>query len=394
MATGQLNGVLHSLQRAALWHGTEALTDADLLACFIAGKDESAFAGLVRRHGPMVFSVCRRVLGNIHDAEDAFQAAFLVLARKAASIWPRALVGNWLYGVAYRTALRAKSMIARRQAREKQVSELPDCAAPTASPWSNLWPLLDRELHALADKYRVPVILCDLEGQSQREAARQLGWPEGTLMTRLARARRMLAKRLNRRGVALSAGALATLLAQNTLSAAVPAPLALATVKAATFVAAGPATAVVSAEVAALTEGVLSTMFFAKIKSAALVLFVVAVLGSGAGFFAHRSLADRSAAAEPTPAAERPVGAADFTALAEQDRGDRKPDPNAANFRGKIVAVAKGGKSITIETPATERGGAPVKHDLKLTDKTEVKFFGVGLGGAKLAEGLQAQIWR
>src|SRR5207247_2262668 len=131
----------------------------------------------------------------------------------------------WLYGVAYRTALRAKTMIAKRQSREKQVSEMPDCAAHAASPWSDVQPLLDQELNALDDKYRVPVVLCDLEGLSQREAAKQLGWPEGTLMTRLARARQTLAKRLRNRGVVLSAGALAAILAQDTASAAMPTPL-------------------------------------------------------------------------------------------------------------------------------------------------------------------------
>src|SRR3989442_439004 len=141
MATGQLNGVLHNLRRMALLRDAQALSDAELLQCFIANNEESAFAGLVHRHGPMVFSVCQRVLGNTQDAEDAFQAAFLVLARKAATIRPRTMVGNWLYGVAYRTALRAKTMIAKRQAREKQVREMPDCAALPEPAWSDLRPL-------------------------------------------------------------------------------------------------------------------------------------------------------------------------------------------------------------------------------------------------------------
>src|ERR1051325_680229 len=207
MATGQLNGVVHRLRGLALLGDAQRLTDAELLGCFIADNEESAFAGLVERHGSMVFSVCRRILGNSHDAEDAFQAAFLVLARKAATIRPRTMVGNWLYGVAYRTALRAKTMIAKRQSREKQVRDIPECAAPAEPGWNDLKPLIDQELNALADRYRVPVVLCDLEGMSQREAAKQLGWPESTLMTRLARARQMLAKRLLRRGLVLFAAA-------------------------------------------------------------------------------------------------------------------------------------------------------------------------------------------
>src|SRR5262245_57303911 len=122
MATGQLSGVVHHLRRAALRPGDD-LSDGQLLTRFLAHQDEAAFEALVRRHGPMVLGVCRRVLGNCHDAEDAFQAAFLVLARKAAAVRPRDLVGNWLYGVAYRTALKARAAAARRHAREKQVQD-------------------------------------------------------------------------------------------------------------------------------------------------------------------------------------------------------------------------------------------------------------------------------
>ena len=155
-----------------------------------ASKDEAAFEALVRRHGPMVLGVCRRVLRNHHDAEDAFQATFLVLVRKAASIVPREMVANWLYGVAYRTALKARSMIARQRVRERQVTEMPEPeAAEPDDCWRDLQPLLDQELSRLPDKYRVPIVLCDLEGKTGKEAARQLGWPEGTVASRLARGR-------------------------------------------------------------------------------------------------------------------------------------------------------------------------------------------------------------
>src|SRR5439155_11926911 len=127
---GQVTSVLNQLRRTVFLRDADRLSDAELLDGFLATGDEAAFAGIVRRHGAMVYGVCRRVLGNRHDAEDAFQAAFLVLARKAATVQPPALLGNWLYGVAYRTALKARSMIAKRQAREKQVHQLPDCAAP------------------------------------------------------------------------------------------------------------------------------------------------------------------------------------------------------------------------------------------------------------------------
>jgi RNA polymerase sigma factor (sigma-70 family) len=381
MATGQLSGVLNNLRRVALWRDADRLSDAELLDRFITHRAESGFEGLLRRHGPMVFGVCRRVLANAQDAEDAFQATFLVLARKAATVWPREMVGNWLYGVAYRTARKARSMIAKRQAREKQVPEMPEAAARPEAAWSDLRPRIDQELNRLADKYRVPVVLCDLEGKSQRDAARQLGWPEGTLMTRLARARRMLARRLSRQGIALSAGALATLLAHNAASASPPLTLTSSTAKAAAGVAAGQAATAVSAKAAALAEGVIAAMFVAKIKSAALVLFVVAVLGSGVGFCAQGGLAGG-------PSASRQgTGDRQFTAFVEQERG------REGSITGKIVGVAKDGKSITLETPPVERGGEPVKQTIKLNDKTEQKFFGVGPGGARLTEGMPARVW-
>src|SRR5580698_8503021 len=153
----------------------------------------------------MVWSVCRRLL-NYHDAEDAFQAAFIVLVRKAASVNPREMVGNWLYGVARQAALQAWSA-ARRRAREIQVAQMPDTEVPQ-DQWANVRPILDEELCRLPDHYRAVIVLCDLEGRTRREVAAHLGCPEGTVASRLARARAMLAKRLTQRGVALSGGAL------------------------------------------------------------------------------------------------------------------------------------------------------------------------------------------
>src|SRR5262249_49892677 len=160
MATGQLSDVIRHLRRAALRQDGCGMTDGQLFEGFVTRQDETAFEPLVRRHGPMVLDVCRRVLGNHHDAEDAFQASFLVLVRKATSIRQRELVGNWLYGAAYRAALEAKA--ARRHARERQVHPMPEPVAPPPDLWEDLRPLLDRELSRLPDKYRVPVVLCDL----------------------------------------------------------------------------------------------------------------------------------------------------------------------------------------------------------------------------------------
>jgi polysaccharide biosynthesis/export protein len=307
---GRMGSVIGHLRRTALLHDRNRLTDGQLLDRFLARREEAAFEALVQRHGPMVLGVCQRVLHNTHDAEDAFQATFLVLVRKAASIVPRDRVGNWLYGVAHRIALKAKSDVARRRAKEQQVKDLPR-REPAEDLWWELRPLLDAELHRLPDKYRAAVVLCDLEGKSRKEAARQLGWAEGTLSGRLARARGLLAKRLARRGLALTAGAL-TLLLTERASASVPATLAVFTIKAALLTAAGQAATagVVSAKVAALTEGVLRAMLMTKVKAVAAVVLLLAGIGIGAGTLARHSLAadgpergERAAApSEPTPA--------------------------------------------------------------------------------------------
>jgi RNA polymerase sigma factor (sigma-70 family) len=273
MRTERLRGALKHLCLA-----DGGLTDGQLLARFLDGREEAAFAALVRRHGPMVLGVCRRVLGHAQDAEDAFQATFLVLARKAGSVVRREAVGAFLYGVAYRTALRAREKAARRRAVETQVEQMPHPEVPPDEPQD--WrPVLDRELNHLPEKYRAALLLCDLGGKTRREAARQLDVPEGTVATRLATARRMLAKRLARCGVVLSGGALAVALAGGA-SAAVPAPLAAATVKAAALVAAGQAAAAGTPAVALMNE-VLRAMLMTKLKTYAGVVLVAALLGAG-----------------------------------------------------------------------------------------------------------------
>jgi RNA polymerase sigma factor (sigma-70 family) len=247
------------------------------------GKDEAAFEALVRRHGRMVLGVCRRILGNNHDAEDAFQATFLVLVRKAASIRPAGMVGNWLYGVAHGTALEARRSAAKRRAKEAQVA--PRTETPDDS-LADLRPLLDWELTRLPDNYRAVLVLCDLEGRTRKEEAQQLGLPEGTIASHQARGRTILAKRLTRHGVTISGGDLAAVFAQEAASASAPLSLVLATVRAATAYAAGPATAAaaVSAPVAALTEGVLRTMLLSKRTITAFLLVAIGVVGTGLGY--------------------------------------------------------------------------------------------------------------
>lgn len=278
MATTQMDTVIRHLRRAVLRQDGAGGTDGRLLASFIDQKDVGAFEALVRRHGPMVFGVCRRVVGNHHDAEDASQATFLVLSRKASSVRPREQLANWLHGVALRTAMKAKATTAKRQGREKQVTEMPEPEAAQQDQWRDLQPLLDQELNGLPENYRLPILLCDLEGKTIKDAAQQLGWPQGSLAGRLARGRKLLAKRLASRGVVLSAGLLATVVSQNVASAGVPNSLLSSTVKAAAMIAAGQATVagVVPAKVAALTEGVIKSMMLTKLKTVS-VLLVIAV---------------------------------------------------------------------------------------------------------------------
>jgi RNA polymerase sigma factor (sigma-70 family) len=282
MRTSPINRVIDHLRRAVLLPNGAGLGDGELLGRFIERHDETALAALVKRHGPMVWGVCRRLLSH-HDAEDAFQATFLVLVRKAASIRSRELVGNWLYGVAHQTALLARRTAARRGAKEVQVTVMPDVEAVQQDQGPELRLLLDEELSRLPEIYRAVLVLCELEGRSRKETACQLGVPEGTVAGRLARARAMLAKRLIQRGVTLSGGALAAILSHNVASASVPASVVSKTVKVASLTAAGRATTgVISVKVAALADGVLKAMFLSKLKSVVGVLMVaVCLIGVG-----------------------------------------------------------------------------------------------------------------
>jgi len=292
MATSPMSKVVGHLRKIAFLQECAGLNDAQLLETFLVHREEAAFEALVRRHGPMVLGVCRRVLHDRHDAEDAFQATFLVLIRKAAGIGKRELLANWLYGVAHRTALKAHKATARRRARERQVADMAPKQVTQDEAMQEMLPLLDQELSRLPDKYRVPIILCDLEGKTKRVAAQQLNLPERTLSTRLARARVMLAKRLARHGTTLSGSAVALALSQNMTSASVPPMLVSATVKIGALVVAGKtgAAGAISAKVAALTEGVVKGMLLTKLKTMiAVVLIVVGVGAFGGGLLAQRS---------------------------------------------------------------------------------------------------------
>jgi RNA polymerase sigma factor (sigma-70 family) len=274
----------------------EGRTDQHLLEQFLSQRDEPSFAALVERHGPMVLGVCRRILRDKHLAEDVFQATFLILARKAATICKRQSVGSWLHGVALRLARKVKAGVAR--------SQLPDARRNTpaavdphaAAIWHEAREILDDEIQRLQENYRLPLVLCYLEGLTRDEAAAQLGWTVDKLRGLLDRGRERLRSRLIRRGVTLSAAGAVTLLADTVSAATVPPFLAVTTIQAAARFAAGTALTPcgISTSVVALTEGGLR-MTASNTRTLILALALVAgVLGSGAAILAQR--------ADPTPA--------------------------------------------------------------------------------------------
>jgi RNA polymerase sigma factor (sigma-70 family) len=292
MATQLLPPASPAARRRTSLHLLNQLGDAQLLERFAARHSEGAFAVLVERHGPLVHGVCRRVLGDAHDAEDAFQATFLVLARKAHTIHKQQSLASWLYKVAYRVALRARADISRRRTQEKEALQTAPPPTPAEAARRELGQVIDEEVQRLPEKYRAPVLLCYLQGQTNEEAAQQLSCPTGTVKVRLMRARDILRKRLARRGVGLTLTTLTVLLLENAAHAAAPAALLSATVSAAT-------TGGVSAPVAGLVKGTLAGMCLTKLKVAAALLLTVLIGTTADG------LAQAAHAARPAPAHER-----------------------------------------------------------------------------------------
>jgi RNA polymerase sigma factor (sigma-70 family) len=304
--------------------------DGRLLDAFLTGC-QPAFRELVARHGRLVFAVCNQVLRHQQDAEDAFQATFLVLARRAADVWPRDAVGSWLYGVAYRVALKARTARSRRLARERPLDDVPQPAHPTPEP--DTAEVVHRAVRNLPEVYRAAVVACDLEGLSRKAAAEQLGWSEGTLSGRLARARQLLAARLRKAGLAPASGVAIVL---GTLPA-VRAGLVERTLG----VAFATAAAGVPAPVAALSEGVVPVMMAKKLQTAAAVVLVACSLGVGAWAAGN---GDGPAGAGGGTAAQ-PTGA----------KGAEKQSPAAVQPPAKPPAGAKWVVEGVDLTPAEER---------------------------------------
>ena len=252
-----------------------------MLHQFVANRDEAAFAALVSRHGPMVWALCRRLLHRLPDAEDAFQATFLVLVRKANAIRQPDLLGPWLHGVAYRVAVRLRMAIARERIHQHSDLDLPAPEVTPEAEQKELRLLLDREVSRLPEHYRVPFVLCHLEGLTNEEAARRLRCPKGTILSRLSRARERLRLRLTRRGVGLSAAAVAAAMIEPADAGPVPATLSATTARLASGVVSGAVSAASGGTAVALMEGVVTSMYLAKLKVAAAILLTLGLVGAG-----------------------------------------------------------------------------------------------------------------
>jgi RNA polymerase sigma factor (sigma-70 family) len=364
MATAQLTHALWHIRKMLDARTADDLNDDQLLERFAVRHEAAAFEALVRRHGPLVLSVCRRMLRDLHDAEDAFQATFLVLACKARSIRKRQSVGSWLFGVAYRLAAQARRRAGRRRQCEQHhdprsesdlggfLEQCPMRADPVAeTSRRELCAALDDELAQLPEKYRTPLVLCYLQGRSNSAAARQLGWATGTLKSRLTRGRELLRDRLTRRGVVLSGGALALALTNSAATGSVPSALTASTTQAALLFAAGQATAAgaVSAKVVALASELMKTAMISKLKLATILLLTIGVLGLGSSVL----YGDRSApgAEQPQPKVDKPKPKAE-----RNDRYDDPLPPGALARMGTVrmrhgqlvnfVAFLPGGKTL------------------------------------------------
>ena len=312
MPNGSRASVIRSIQTLFSEGSVGGMTDGQLLEQFLSRRDEgaeAAFAALVGLHGPMVWDVCRSILSDPHAAEDAFQATFLILVRKAGSIRRRDAVGPWLHGVARRVAVRAKAVTARRRLREGQGTEMRSSPTPDPARREQI-EALHEEVDRLTEKYRAPLVLCYFEGRTHAEAARLLKCPVGTVSIRLSRARELLRARLTRRGVVIPAASVGTMLGLEAGATAMPTGLAQSTIKAAMHIAAGKAitTGAVPVAVIQLAKGEIQSMNFMKLTAAAAFVLAAGFVTVGAGVVAlyePPAQVDQGAAPSTATPAER-----------------------------------------------------------------------------------------
>jgi RNA polymerase sigma factor (sigma-70 family) len=325
MADTPLAPVVRHLRKLLRSSQAEA-TDAHLLERYIRQRDEEAFAALVRRHGPLVWRVCRRVVGHVQHAEEAYQATFLVLSQRAAKIRKPEALASWLYGVAYRIARQVRTNLLRRQAYPHPMSGQPVADPAQEAAWRELERLVVAEVHSLAEKYRAPLLLCYWEGLTNDEASRRLGWPAGTVKTRLLKARQLLHERLKRRGVSLSAGAMVTLLASGGSDAAVPPDVMAGALR---TVLGG-----VSSPTAALADQAVRGMSGVRVK----IVVALLLLASGAGALAYHGLAMQPPPEKRSAQPDSPAKEAASPHPAKEERqsrvdGDGNPLPPGALAR-------------------------------------------------------------
>lgn len=376
MAVGHLNDFLRRLTRQM---GAESLTeqaDAQLVERALAGGDGSAFEAIVRRHGTMVYRVCWRILQHRQDAEDAFQVTFLVLARKLRTVRQHASLASWLHGVAQRVASKAKTQSATRRCRESCVP-VADAVPPEDITWKDVRSALDAELSRLPEKWRLPLIHCYLEGQTQDEAAVRLGWSKSTLRRHLEQGRAALGRRLARRGITASAALGATLVSDSIASAAPASGLVASTVEAAAGVAAGKTlTTTASATVAALTEGMVKAMFIAKLKTRIAVVVMLGIIAFGGGSLAQHAAVGQTGVGATSGAPEKegaPGGgkAVNPAGLPKADKVAKPVDADIDRIVGSWVLQRASAKPM--QTPAPTVLGPKAFRDGDVVEITEVR---------------------
>ena len=322
MSKTSLSTFLHHLKRGMVAETLADASDPQLVEQFLADRDEAAFEALIRRHGPMIMSVCSRIVHNHADAEDAFQATFLVLAKNLRALRKQASFASWLHGVARRVALKARAQANTRRQYEQRVP-MRESAGEEEISYREMRTSFDEELTRLPEKWRQPLILCYLEGRTQEEAAKQLGWSKNTLRRRLDEARARLGGRLRARDAAWPAAFSAVLISDATSSAALRPKLIGATVEAVASISSkvAPTTAVISANVTALSEGVFHTMTLTKLTTFGVVVLAMAAAGVLAGGLA-----------QSRPALERDVAAAEADVPRPEPEQTASPDKTQADL--------------------------------------------------------------
>jgi RNA polymerase sigma factor (sigma-70 family) len=364
---GFLSVLRHVRSMVSAAHCPE-LSDQELLARFLAGRDDAAFTALVERHGPMVLAVCRRALRHPQDAEDACQATFLVLARSASSIRKHTALGSWLHGVAYRLSRKLKDGNVRRRGQEASVPASTSAGPESEASWREVQAVLDDELSRLPEKLRAPLVACYLEGQTRQEAAQRLGLPMSTLRGRLSQGRERLRQRLARRGVNLSAAFLVPVLAEGegeaVAAAAVPPTLVVVTARTARAFATGQ----VSNRAATLANGWFHSMIATKFKIATAVILTLTVLAAGAGLAAVQ--------VAPEAAPQTPVRGAEQAVNPAQPAADNKPRTD--QFGDPLPA----GSTLRLGTARYRQGTAIERLSVSADGKVAVATSGGHVHGA------------